>query len=66
MIFVRPISRSVVTLLVGLCLVVTPSFAAETLTVATYNIENYTAADRVTEAGYAEGWFRTITAETFG
>ena len=25
---------------------------AETLTVATYNIENYTAADRMTEAGY--------------
>jgi len=56
MIFVRPISRSVVTLLVGLCLVVTPSFAAETLTVATYNIENYTAADRVTEAGYRQDY----------
>ena len=29
---------------------------AETLTVATYNIENYTAADRVTEAGYRQDY----------
>ena len=37
-------------LLVGL--VWTSGVRAETLTVATYNIENYCAADRVTEAGY--------------
>jgi hypothetical protein len=32
------------------------SLRAETLTVATYNIENYTAADRMTEAGYRQNY----------
>jgi endonuclease/exonuclease/phosphatase family metal-dependent hydrolase len=35
---------------------VAASLRAETLTVATYNIENYTAADRVTEAGYRQDY----------
>jgi endonuclease/exonuclease/phosphatase family metal-dependent hydrolase len=30
--------------------------SAETLTVATYNVENYTAADRMTEAGYRKDY----------
>lgn len=34
-----------------LCIVVVQSWA-ETLTLATYNVENYGAADRMTEAGY--------------
>ncbi len=38
-------------LLVGLAAV-----RAETLTVATYNIENYVAADRMTEAGYRKDY----------
>ncbi len=29
---------------------------AETLTIATYNVENYTAADRMTEAGYRKDY----------
>jgi endonuclease/exonuclease/phosphatase family metal-dependent hydrolase len=32
------------------------SLRAETLTVATYNIENYTAADRMTAAGYRQDY----------
>ena len=32
------------------------SLRAETLTIATYNIENYTAADRMTEAGYRQNY----------
>jgi len=35
---------------------VAASLCAETLTVATYNIENYTAADRMTEAGYRQNY----------
>lgn len=37
-------------------LVLTLGVRAETLTVATYNIENYCAADRVTEAGYRKDY----------
>ena len=41
---------------VGICLGLFCSAHAETLTVATYNIENYGPADRVTEAGYRKDY----------
>jgi endonuclease/exonuclease/phosphatase family metal-dependent hydrolase len=40
----------------GAAVLLVASLRAETLTVATYNIENYTAADRVTEAGYRQDY----------
>src|SRR3954469_10930577 len=39
-----------------LCLFAALSAWAETLTVATYNIENYGPADRMTEAGYRKDY----------
>jgi endonuclease/exonuclease/phosphatase family metal-dependent hydrolase len=51
----RLIRRSLVSLL--FVLVCWPGFGrAETLTVATYNLENYGLADRMTEAGYRQGY----------
>jgi len=52
--------------LVGLAVAVVAlvaSLRAETLTIATYNIENYTAADRMTEAGYRQNYPKPETAK---
>ena len=51
--------RSSVQFLAKNCLwlvLVLASARAETLTIATYNVENYTPADRMTEAGYRKGY----------
>lgn len=50
----RPIKFSPLTLVLLCAFVVT--LRAETLTIATYNVENYAAANRVTEAGFRKDY----------
>ena len=49
----RPSAKSAVMIGVGLILLFSAS-RAETLTIATYNVENYGPANRMTEAGYRQ------------